>query len=161
MLVLLSAALVALMGLTGMAIDVGIAYGVKAKLSAALDAAGIAAGRAVKIGASDDIRKDNALNAADQFFKANFPSGYMGATISGITTNSVHSSDGSWIISVSATASVPTSFVRVLGWDNISVGASAETTVRSLDMVLVLDCSGSLQDIGRGGEKARPALLKH
>jgi hypothetical protein len=160
MLVMLSAALVALMALTGMAIDVGIAYGVKAKLSAALDAAGIAAGRAVKMGASDDIRKDNALNAAKQFFNANFPSGYMGATVSGITTTPVHSSDGSWIISVSALASVPTSFVRVFGWDNISVGASAETTVRSLDMVLVLDCSGSLADMGRGGGESPPGTFE-
>ena len=94
------------------------------------------------MGESDTSREKNAQEAADQFFKANFPSGYMGATVSRITTSPVHSSDGSWIISVSASASVPTSFVRVFGWDNISVGASAETTVRSLDMVLVLDCSG-------------------
>ena len=160
MLVLLSAALVALMALTGMAIDVGIAYGVKAKLSAALDAAGIAAGRAVKIGETDVIRIQNAQNAAVQFFTANFPSGYMGATVSGITTSPVHSPDGSWIISVSASASVPTSFVRVLGWDNIPVAASAETTVRSLDMVLVLDCSGSLADMGRGGGESPPGTFE-
>jgi len=160
MLVLLSSALVALMALAGMAIDVGIAYGVKAKLNAALDAAGIAAGRAVKMGETDVIRIQNARNAATQFFAANFPSGYMGAAVAGLTTSPVHSPDGSWVITLSASASVPTSFVRVIGYDNISVGASAETTVRSLDMVLVLDCSGSLQDYGRGGGESPPGTFE-
>jgi Flp pilus assembly protein TadG len=142
--ILVAIALVILLAFVGFALDVGIAYGVKAKLNAAVDAASIAAGRAVKHGSSDSERSANAHAAANQFFSANFPSGYMGATAPLPNINAVHNANGSWTISVTAGATVPTYFARVVGRNNFSVAAAAEATARDMDMILVLDCSGSL-----------------
>ncbi len=134
-----------IIALAALAIDVGIAYSIKAKLNAAVDGAALAAGRGVKQGASDGMRIANAQNAAVKFFNANYPTGYMGSTLSsGPTTTAVHNVDGSWTITVSARAIPPLFFARAVGWGNTNVRALAETTVRDLDMILVLDTSGSL-----------------
>ena len=66
--VIVALALVVLVAIAGLAIDAGVAYGVKAKLSAAVDAAAIEAGRAVGTGASDSERISNATAAANKFF---------------------------------------------------------------------------------------------
>lgn len=60
---------------TGTAIDSGRAFLVKAKLFAAVDAAGIAAARAVAEG------EDAARDAAIKFFNANLPSDYHTAQL--------------------------------------------------------------------------------
>lgn len=143
--VLVAIALVVFFALAALAIDVGISYTVKAKLNSAVDGAALAAGRAVKQGTSDSERENNARNAADKFFTANYPSGYMKSTLSsGPTTNVTHNTDGSWTISVTARAIPPLYFARAVGWSTLNVRANAETTVRDLDMILVLDTSGSL-----------------
>ena len=136
--VFIAIALVVLLALAGLAVDIGMAYGVKAKLNAAVDAAAIAAGRVIAQGSGA------ASTQAANFFNANYPSGLLGSTVSAPNTIAVHNADGSWTITVTASASVPTNFAKVVGWRNFTVNASAETTVRTLDMMLVLDCSGSL-----------------
>jgi len=148
-LVLLVAALVVLLALAGLAVDVGMAYGIKTKLNAAVDAAAIAAGRVVSQGSSVITSK------SAQFFNANYPTGLLGSTVTNQNTNAVHNGDGSWTITVNATASVPTFFARVVGWRNFSVNASATSTVRTLDLILVLDSSGSLNT-----PSTTPALLR-
>ncbi len=149
-LVLVAVSLVVLLALAALATDVGIAYSIKAKLNAAVDGAAIAAGRGVKQGLTDPQRIANAQTAATTFFNSNYPTGYMGSTLaSGPTTTAVHNADGSWTINVEARANPPRFFARALsllqgGWGQMTVRASAETTVRDLDLILVLDCSGSL-----------------
>ena len=136
--------------LDGLAVDVGMAYGVKAKLNAAVDAAAIAAGKVISQGTGA------AGTQAVNFFNANYPSGLLGSTVSsGPSTNAVHNADGSWTITVTASASVPTYFARVVGWRNFSVNASATSTIRTLDLILVLDSSGSLNT-----PNTTPALLR-
>ncbi len=142
---LVAISLTIILALAALAIDVGIAYNIKAKLNAAVDGAAIAAARAVKQGVNDSIRISNAQNAAVVFFAANYPTDYMGSTLlSGPSTSAVHNQDGSWTITVTARAVPPLFFARAVGWGTMNVRAAAETTVRELDMVLVLDCSGSM-----------------
>jgi len=135
--------IIVVLGLSALTIDLGMAYAVKAKLNSAVDAASLAAGKAVKIGADDASRRQNATNAANSFFAANFPTGIRGTTSSAFSVDSITSVDGSWIIRVSASATAPTFFSSIFNRP-IRVGASAEATVKTLDMMLVLDCSGSL-----------------
>jgi len=142
--VLVALSAVVLLGLTGLAIDSGIGYGVKAKLNASVDAAAIAAARAVATGDNDGARVVAARQAAERFFAANFPDGWMGATPSALNTVAVHEADGFWRISVTGQATVPTTFMQVMGFRNITVNAEAEVIKRDLDMVLVIDNSGSL-----------------
>jgi Flp pilus assembly protein TadG len=146
--VLVAVSLVVLLALTALAIDVGIVYTVKAKLNSAVDGAAIAAGRGVKQGESDAVRTANAQAEANRFFAANFPTNYMGSVLLPPTpqTTVVHNADGSWKITVTGNARASIFFARAVGWSKLTVNAIAETTVRDLDMILVLDCSGSLAD---------------
>jgi Flp pilus assembly protein TadG len=145
--ILFAISLIALIGIVGLAIDSGRAYGVKAKLSAAVDAASISAARGLTIGATDAIRIANAQAAAVKFYNANFPSNYLGATLIAPTVTSVHNSNGYWQVDVSGSATMPTTFIRILNWNQISVAASGTAIRRDLDMILVLDVSGSLSSV--------------
>ncbi|MCX7102801.1 MAG: pilus assembly protein TadG-related protein, partial [Methylobacter sp.] len=71
--VLFAISLIVLVGIVGLAIDSGRAYGVKAKLSASVDAAAIAAARGLAVGANDSDRIENAKDAALKFYDGNFP----------------------------------------------------------------------------------------
>jgi Flp pilus assembly protein TadG len=142
-LILTALTLVVLLGLSALTIDLGMAYAVQAKLNSAVDAASLAAGKAVKIGADDATRRLNATNAANSFFSANFPTGIRSTTASAFSVDSITSANGTWTIKVSASTTAPTFFSSIFNLP-IRVGASAEATVKTLDLMLVLDCSGSL-----------------
>jgi Mg-chelatase subunit ChlD len=127
-----------------------MAYGVRVKLNAAVDAAAIAAGKVISQGSGA------ASTQATNSFNTNFPSGTLGSTVtSGPNTDAVHNPNGSWDITVTASATVPTTFARVVGWRNFTVSAIAATYIRTLDLVLVLDSSGSLNT-----PNTTPALLR-
>ena len=135
---------VALMAITGLAIDSGIGFGVRAKLNAALDSAAIAAARAIGTGETDGERRAAAQAAGAKFFAANFPDGWLGATPAAPNIEADHHEDGYWEISVTGSATVPTSFMRIIGRDLMTVNAEAEAIRRDLDMILVIDSSGSM-----------------
>jgi len=143
-LIMTALALTVLMGLSALTIDLGMAYAVKAKLNSAVDAASLAAGKAVKIGADDNTRRANATAAANRFFAANFPASIRSTTATTFSVDSITNVEGTWTIRVSASTVAPTFFSPMFFEDPIRVGASAEATVKTLDMMLVLDCSGSL-----------------
>ena len=141
--------LIVLIGALGLAVDAGRAYGVKARLSAAVDAASIAAARALaQEGENDEARVANARAAAVRFFNLNYPVDFLASTPSAPVTTAVHVESGlqsgGWIVSVSATAEMPTTFMRVLGRTKVDIAALGETFRRDLDVVLVMDTSGSL-----------------
>ncbi|APG28690.1 hypothetical protein A7E78_13120 [Syntrophotalea acetylenivorans] len=135
---------VALLAVTGLAIDSGIGFGVRAKLNAALDSAAIAAARAVATGSTDSERAAAAQAAGEKYFAANFPDGWLGATPGAPIISAVHHADGYWEIDASGSALVPTSFMRLMGRDIMTVNAAAEAIRRDLDMMLVIDSSGSM-----------------
>ena len=146
--IIFALSLVVLVGMVGLAIDSGLAYGVKAKLSAAVDAAAIAGARALGTGVSDNERIANAKAAAQKFFAGNFPNNYLGVTSTTLNIpDPVHNSNGYWDVKVSATATMPTTFIRVLSLKQVTVAAVGETIRRDLDMILVLDTSGSLSGV--------------
>ncbi|MDD2335379.1 MAG: VWA domain-containing protein [Geobacteraceae bacterium] len=145
-LVLVAVSLVVLLALTALAIDVGIAYTVQSKLNSAVDGAAIAASRGVKQGSSLGERKANGRAAALRFFAANFPANFMGSVLtSGTPTIDIPDPvNGTWTITVNGRARAPIFFARAVGWPSLTVKALAESKVRDLDLVIVLDCSGSL-----------------
>jgi Flp pilus assembly protein TadG len=127
--------MVALIAAMGTAIDAGRGYLVKARLSQALDAAGLAGGRVVFSSSRDsDIR---------MFFKANFPTAYLDAKVSGPTI-SVDTDGGT--IRLAATAIVPTTFMRLVGLDSMTIKAQStvQRTNRGMELVLVMDNTGSM-----------------
>jgi len=141
--ILVTLAVVLLLLLAGIALDSGIGYAVKAKLNSAVDAAAIAAGRA---GSGGDTTA--AAAAANTFFHANFPAGYLRAEVSEPTVDiSVNRDTGQWTITVSATAVVPTYFLRIRGNNAFTANATAVAIKRDLDMAFVLDTTGSLSSV--------------
>ncbi|MDV7340380.1 VWA domain-containing protein [Terasakiella sp. A23] len=133
--ILVAAGMVALVGFSGIATDTARAYLVKSRLSTALDAAGLAGGWSFFL--------DTRNNDVDMFFNANYPTGYMGSTLNGPTLVVDEENEK---LSLQATASVPTLFMRVFGKDSIDVYAFAEITreMQALDAVIAMDMSGSM-----------------
>ncbi|MBI1273959.1 MAG: pilus assembly protein [Alphaproteobacteria bacterium] len=129
-------AFLALTGAVGLAVDAGRAEMVQAKLSSALDAAGLAAG--------STISTANVQSEVTKYLNANFPSDYLGATITNVTV-SVNSD--ATTITLSATATMPTTFMQI--FDNNSVTVSAESEItrssRGLELVMALDNTTSMQ----------------
>lgn len=131
----LAFATIPMIGFVGIGTDVARAYLVKSRLSSALDAAGLAGGRSFFAPTRDaDI---------DMFFQANFPTGYMGATLEGPTKTIDEANE---TIRLYARAAIPTAFMHLLGYDHLTVDAAAEVVRRmiALDVVLSIDMSGSM-----------------
>ena len=132
---------VAFIGISG---DTTVGYLVKSRLTAAVDSAGLAAAREV----------DADLRDADlaMFFDANFPQDYLGATIDGphLTV-----SDDGYRLEITASASVPTNFMRVIGIDAVTVNARTviERARSGMELVLVMDNTGSMCCDDNSGSK--------
>jgi Flp pilus assembly protein TadG len=142
-LVYMAAILALLMVTTGLAVDSGRAYLVKAQLSKAVDGAALAAARSLNSG--------NPRVEATQIFKANFPPGYMGTDTSSDPTaaanffnSTVNAASGVNVVTISATATLPTTFMRVANVNQVTVASSGEATRRMVDLSLILDVSGSI-----------------
>lgn len=151
----LAVAVVPLVGFLGLAVDTTRGYLVKAQLSQALDAAGLAGGRV--------IFSPNRDADIQMYFDANFPPGFMGATVTG--PEWVVSEDNEQVV-LTASAVLPTTFLRVLGHESMSVAAATEVTRQTtmLDVVLAIDMSGSMTSGGVGGgsriQAARNAAIE-
>ncbi len=134
--------IVPLVGFVGLATDAGRGYMVKSKLHQALDSAGLAGGRAMlELDRDDDIV---------QFFEANFPVGYMGSDVTGPT---IDADESEGLLTLTATATVPTSFMQVLGFEDITVSARTvvHRAVRGMELALIMDNTGSMRSGGKIG----------
>jgi Flp pilus assembly protein TadG len=141
-LVYLAVTLSALLLFAGLATDSGRAYVVKSQLSKAVDAAALGAAR--NLGGGDP------QGQATKIFHANFPAGYMGTTgtdpttapgFFAMTTDNVAAKT---IITITATADVPTTFMKLGNFQSVTVGALGQATRRMVDLSLVLDVSSSI-----------------
>ena len=147
-LIFVALSLVVLIGFVGLAIDSGRGYGVKAKLNSAVDAAAIAAARALADGTNDAQRIASAKQAAKNYYTVNFPANYLGATLVPLTDADIGTAhdvnSGLWTVTVNGAANMPVTFMGVLGFSNVPVKATGQTIRPPWDVVLVLDTSGSL-----------------
>ena len=138
----MAAALTLFCLVTGLAVDSGRAYVVKAQLTKAVDGAALAAARNLNTG--------NPRNEAAKIFSANFPAGYFGTTSvtptsdASFFTSTVVPSSGVNIVTVTATAVLPTTFMRLGGFNEVNVSSTGEAQRRLVDLSLVLDVSGSI-----------------
>lgn len=138
--------LVVLIASAGLAVDAGMGYLLRARLSAAVDAAGIAAARAVVQGDNQAEQIANGKRAARIFFDANFPVGFLGAAP---TWNdpSFTFERGRITVDTSAQATMPAGLMKVLGFQTLTAASQAQTVRRDLDMVFVMDTTGSMSSV--------------
>ncbi len=118
----------------GSAIDMGRAYIVKTRLGYALDAAGLAVGSATT---ADETELEQIMLA---YFAANYPDYELGVA----ATPSMTIDDKE--ITLTATATVDTTLMNVIGVHEMTVAASTLIVreTKGLDVVLVLDNTGSM-----------------
>ena len=134
--------LVMLLIFVGLAVDTGRAYVVQAQLSKAVDGAALGAARMLNSG---DPRQEAAT-----IYRANFPVGWFGTTSSTDPTSSgfyqmtTVTATGLNVVTVSATAVVPTTFMKLANFQEVTVNATGEATRRMVDLSLVIDTSGSI-----------------
>lgn len=142
---LFALALVPLIGFVGLAIDGALAYMVKSKLQEALDAAALAGGRVLH-------EAERNQDIAD-FFAANYPEGYLASTGLALSVDDEETGAGRLVVSASVT--VPTKFMQVLGIDSVDVSASTGIVrrPRGMELALVVDSSGSMGNMAGAGTR--------
>lgn len=136
----------------GLAIDAGIAYTVRARLSAAMDSAALAAGRGLNLGNDLGTAQASAVAAATKFFDANFPPGYLQTDPNSRHINASFNQqtdghgnpNGVLEISITGSVGIPTYFSRILGVNSMTVSSTGTATRKAMVMSLVLDRSASM-----------------
>jgi Flp pilus assembly protein TadG len=136
--------IVVLLPMVGLAVDAGMVYLVQTLLSAASDAAVLAGARALSRGSDDAAQRANAEIAANAVFAANFPAGYMWTTNLSVTSTAATDSTYLRSLTTNATVTLPLIFLRVLGIGSTTVKAGAKATRRDVNIMIVMDRSGSL-----------------
>lgn len=138
-----AASIIPLVGLIGGAVDMSRAYLVKTRLQQACDAGTLAARKemAGTVAANGGV-PEKALAIGNQFFDANFIDGTHGSY------NRMFAIDAGSDTRLDGTASVdlPLTLMTVFGLTetDIAVACSAELNLPNIDVVLVLDQSGSM-----------------
>jgi Flp pilus assembly protein TadG len=147
-LIMLTLVLMVVIPMAGLAFDVGLLYLIRTKLSAALDAAVLAGARSLSRGMDLASQLESARNTAIQYFRANFPEGLYGT--SNLTFEATVQETGYRTRTVSGVASVtaPLYFLRLLGQDSARMSVRATASRRDVNLILVLDRSGSIDQAG-------------
>ncbi|KQZ00667.1 hypothetical protein ASD45_07225 [Pseudolabrys sp. Root1462] len=131
-----------IIGSVGAAVDYSHANNVKAALQAALDSTALMLARdAADLSASDLNTK--ALN----YFKAMFDR----PEAQNVTVNATYTISGGSKVVVNGSAAVPTTFLGIMGYNNITVAGSSTTAwgTTRLRVALVLDNTGSMASDGK------------
>jgi Flp pilus assembly protein TadG len=147
-LIMLTLVLMVVIPMAGLAFDVGLLYLIRTKLSAALDAAVLAGARSLSRGMDLASQVESARNTAIQYFRANFPEGLYGT--SNLTFEATVQETGYRTRTVSGAASVtaPLYFLRLLGQDSARMSVRATASRRDVNLIMVLDRSGSIEYAG-------------
>ncbi|MCF6214759.1 MAG: VWA domain-containing protein [Emcibacter sp.] len=145
--VMLTMSIIPTIGVIGIATDVSRTYIVKTRLSTALDAAALAGGR--------NFFEADREAQIKKYFDANFPANFMGSEVTGpfeldaegnqLPEGHIYNADDE-VLRLTANVSVPTVFMNVFNFDNMTAGGDSEVTRETslLDVVIAIDMSGSM-----------------
>lgn len=133
-----AAAVVPMIGVVGGAIDASRMYLVRSRLQAACDSA-VLAGRKAMTTSTYDTTAQNRFNA---MFNFNFQDSDFQTT--GTTKSAT--ADGNGRLSATASTTIPMTLMKVFGFGNqsASVSCSADIQIPNIDIVFVLDVTGSM-----------------
>jgi Flp pilus assembly protein TadG len=142
---LVGVCIIMLIGAVAVAVDIGRGQVAQSKLQASLDSAGLAAGSMVSQNLTEDLLKPE----AQKYLDANFHGSTIDATI---TDFNLDLSDDETIVTLDAEATLPTTFMRIFGKNEMKVSARSEITreMTGLEVALVLDTTGSMDDPVKG-----------
>ncbi len=135
--------------IVGLAIDAGFLYAVKARLSAAVDAAALAAARSLALGQTIAEQEGSAQARAAAFFAANYPVGMMNSQSPSINTTIAETGFRTRTVTVTGTVDSPLFFMRMIAnAPTTTVAAAGKASRRDVNVILVLDRSGSMNSNG-------------
>ena len=137
-----------MIGMMGLGIDVGIMYAIKARLQMSCDGAAVAALRSLSLAQTTAAQAASASSIADQWFAANFAGNYLGALNTSSPAIAVVDDNTNHIrtVTVSATTTSPTYFMKLWGRNGTLVGASGQASRRDVVIMMVLDRSNSMNN---------------
>jgi hypothetical protein len=138
-------ALVVLIGMAGLALDGAYAYVKRTQLARTVDATALAGARNVRFG------EDQALRVARAVARSNGLDEDAAAAL-GIQIS--EGDDEEVLVTVQGESEIQPVFMKVFGFDRLRVAASAEAIVSPVDLVLVIDQSGSMLLGQRAGAPA-------
>ncbi len=139
-LVFVAVSLVGILGFSGLAIDLGRGYVTKFRLSRAVDAAAIEAASNIRLGLTKAEETGRAVAALNGIVD-----GVDGISLSlSFATNLF----GETTVTARANQSMTTTFAKILGQDELDLSTEAVAAVPPVDMIFVLDQSGSLDAQG-------------
>ncbi len=139
-LVFVAVSLVGIIGFSGLAIDLGRGYVTKIRLSRAVDAAAIEAASSVRLGQTMAEQSGRAVAALNGIVD-----GVNGISLSlSFDTNLF----GETTVTARASQSMDTTLGRILGQNRLDLSTEAVAAVPPVDLILVLDQSGSLNAQG-------------
>ncbi len=162
--IIVGAAIIPLVGSLGLATDTARGYLVKARLSQALDAAALAGGKVFYSASRDDdmlkFFKANFATTAAADFGTEFTADFMEAAVT-LDEPVEAGPTNAATLTLTAQATIPTTFMRVLGFETVTVSAQAQVTraITALDAVISLDMSGSMDGAAKIGA-ARDAAIE-
>lgn len=140
---MMAAGLIPAIAAMGSAIDAGRIYIVKSQLQTGVDAAALAGARAFAISGTAANSRENQVQA---YFSGNFPDNYMGVSNLALvpTFTVVRDTNTTTVV---ATATLPMSFMRLFGFLQQPIRATAKAAIQPhpLEVMMVLDNTGSLK----------------
>jgi Mg-chelatase subunit ChlD len=134
------AVLIVMLASVGLAVDLGRGYVEKVRIGRAVDAGALAAARMLRQG------QVTAENEAVAVARANGISEGVGDIDTDLTFGT--NANGESTVLFAANRTIPTTFMRVVGFRQMAISASGLAAVPPLDVVFVLDTSGSLASAG-------------
>lgn len=143
---IVAGAIIPLTAVIGGGLDIARAHLAQSRLSQACDAAALAGRRAMS---NEDI--ETAKPEANKFFNFNFPQGYMGTA--SFTPTITHPDTGT--VKVTAATTVPTTIMKIFKHSSIPINVDCDATQNfdNIDIVLVLDVTGSMANSINGEQK--------
>ena len=142
-------AIIPLLGIVGAAIDYSRANAVKVQLQSALDSTALMLARDAPN--LNDVSAKGQSSPLDSKAQAIFTSLFNPSEATNININATYSTTGGSSVKLDASADVPTTFLSIVGYNNILVGSSATSKWGStrLRVALVLDNTGSMSSNGK------------
>jgi Flp pilus assembly protein TadG len=151
-----AAAIIPLTAVIGSALDLSDAYMTRQRMQNACDASVLAARQYMQ---GTDFNVD-VEGEADKFFNFNFPANT--SHVSNLDFTIAQDSQKNTQLNGAASAKVPTSLMRIFGYQNIPIKVSCDATrdMGHNDIMLVLDVTGSMADAPSAGGSSKISRLR-
>lgn len=156
---MMAAALFPLLGLIGGGVDIGRGYLAQSRLQQACDAGVLGARK--RLGASvavDGVVPEEVADTGQRFFNINFREGIYGTS----NRQFQMTLEDNYAISGEASVDVPTTIMQVFGHDTMDVSVECEAILNfsNLDVMMVLDVTGSMRQTNPGDSLSRLDSVK-